>query len=207
MLQAICNTFTLLKQNLKEFPTAVAWHNLGYSNNFKPSDSQYWKSWIGEKQELDFPDFCITHCLFSKRYFQPILKGEIYCQHLLKCLQVQVEMMGNPWKRAGVGGSPVGPAYNADWDLQLNLLSLTAVFFWFWGGYVLCLSNYFNSCSLGEVLFVSVNPMVRMCNLSVWKTEGLHLYWCVDQQLPTRRLFIICNYAYWKACVVKPSLS
>lgn len=72
---------------------------------------------------------------------------------------------------------------------------------------MLCLSNYFNSYSLGEVLFVSVNPMVRMCNLSVRKTEGLHLYWYVDQQLPICRLFIIGNYAYWKACVVKPSLS
>lgn len=29
--------------------------------------------------------------------------------------------------RAGVG--PVSPAYDADWDLLLNLLSLTAVFF------------------------------------------------------------------------------
>lgn len=67
---------------------------------------------------------------------------------------------GKPLTRPGVGGRSVSLIYDVDWAF-LNLLSLIAVFLPFGVGYMFCLSNYFNSYSLGQELSVSVNYWYR----------------------------------------------
>lgn len=126
-----------------------------------------------------------------KKYFQPILKDEIYWQHIFKYLQAQVGVM-----RDLRGGQ--------EQDVLLLLFMMqTRICCWIWvglQGFFWVWVTIFIVTGRDKSFFVSVKFHCKVVEFVSLKMEELCLYWSAGQQLSLCEVFIIDYQVYWRVC-------